>query len=505
MPDIVLSSAVRDNLLSLRNTADLQKLTQNRLATGLKVTSALDNPNSYFTAQSLNDRAGDLSNLLDNMGQAVQTLRSADQGIQSITKMVESAKAIANQALQTSSEYERRQYAIQYNDILTQVEDLAKDAGYKGKNLLAGVGNELEVIFNEDSTSNLTVDPVDFTDTTLDKGLNLDDLATGGTGTSSFAMAGATMSIQLPNLQASSNLTDIVPATWADGNVVTITDGSTPVTLTVGTAAGNITTVQDYVDALNDMGGIHATFNETTDSIEIVSGLENGRTLTVSKDATLGGAVTDGGGTATPTPTTLTNVALSATNTLITSGGFKAGDTITITDGNGFEPASIEIDAETTVSDLVSFINNVKGLDASFSLGGVSLLGDVSFNISSSNADFNIDQFSTTNGTVALSAAPSDFKTATDIDRTLQAINAALDELRNAARGMGTSLSTVEIRTDFTEKLINTLEIGAGELTIADMNQEGANMLALQTRQQLSSTALSLANQADQSVLSLFG
>ena len=86
MPDIVLSSAVRDNLLSLKKTAAFQETTQNRLATGLKVNSALDNPNSYFTAQSLNDRAGDLSNLLDNMGQAVQTLRAADDGITSDRK-----------------------------------------------------------------------------------------------------------------------------------------------------------------------------------------------------------------------------------------------------------------------------------------------------------------------------------------------------------------------------------------------------------------------------------
>ena len=102
MPDIVLSSAVRDNLLSLKQTADLQSITQTRLATGLKVNTALDNPNSYFTAQSLNDRASDLSNLLDNMGQAVQTIRAADKGITSITKLVESAKAIANQAVRAA-------------------------------------------------------------------------------------------------------------------------------------------------------------------------------------------------------------------------------------------------------------------------------------------------------------------------------------------------------------------------------------------------------------------
>jgi len=499
MPDIVLSSAVRDNLLSLKQTADLQSLTQNRLATGLKVNTALDNPNSYFTAQSLNDRAGDLSNLLDNMGQSVQTLKAADKGITSITKLVESAKAIANQALQTSSEYERKQFAEQYNDLLEQIEDMARDSSYKGKNLLAGAGNELEVIFNEDSTSNLTVNPVDFTDTTLDDGLNLDDLDTGGTGTSSFNMYGGSSTVTLTGLQASSQLTDLV--NWQDGDHVTITQGTETVTLTVGT---DIVTVQDYIDALDDQPGIHASFDEATDSITIVTGLES--SISIAKDAAAGApSTTTGGGSATGAATVTTVNALSSTATLITSGGFQAGDTITITDGNGFEPASIEIDEETTVSDLVNFINNVKGLDATFSGGMVSLIGEVSFDISSSNSDFNRMTVGSTTGTVGLSAAASDFKSDTDIDRTLQAINAALDELRNAARSMGTALSTVEIRTDFTENLINTLEVGAGELTIADMNEEGANMLALQTRQQLSSTALSLANQADQSVLSLFG
>lgn len=497
MPDIVLSSAVRDNLLSLKQTADLQSITQTRLATGLKVNTALDNPNSFFTAQSLNDRASDLTKLLDNMGQSVQTIRAADKGITSITKLVRSAKAIANQALQTSSEYERKQFTSQYNDLLEQIEDMARDSSYKGKNLLAGAGNELEVIFNEDSTSNLTVNPVDFTDTTLDDGLNLDDLDVGGTGTSAFNLYGGTTTLTLTGLQASSNLTDL--GDWAAGDVVTVTDSSGTTSFTVGT---DITTVQDYVDALNDLNGVHASFDEATDGITIVSGLDN--SLAISKDNAGGGTATDGGATG-GTTTTLTVSPLSSTATLISSGGFQAGDTITITDGNGFEPASLEIDDETTVSDLVTFIDNVKGLDATFSGGSISLIGEVSFDISSSNDDFNRMTLGSGVGTVALSAAASEFKTDTDIDRTLQAINAALDELRSAARSMGTALSTVEIRTDFTENLINTLEVGAGELTIADMNEEGANMLALQTRQQLSSTALSLANQADQSVLSLFG
>lgn len=502
MSDIVLSSAVRDNLLSLKSTAKLQSTTQNRLATGLKVNSALDNPNSFFTAAGLNDRASDLSNLLDNMGQAVQTIRAAGDGITSITKLVESAKAIANQALQTQSEYQRKVFTEQYNDVLAQIEDLARDAGYKGKNLLSGAGNELEVIFNEDSTSNLTVDPVDFTDTTLDSGLNLDDLATGAGATSSFSIAAGSASLSLTGLQASSNLTDL--GTWSNTNVISVTDGTTTHNFTVGSGVGEIQTVQDYVNAIDGIDGLKATFDETTDSITVVSGLGAGVPVTISKDNTGGGFAT-GGGAATAGPTGMTATAMTAGASLVASGSYNVGDTLTLTDGNGFEAAAIEIDADTSVQDLVDLMNTVKGLGATFSGGSISLIGEVSFNVKSDSSDFNISAFAVTDGTVNLTATDSGFKADTDIERILQAVNAALDELRSAASSFGASLSTVEIRTDFTGELINTLEIGAGSLVIADMNEEGANMLALQTRQQLSSTALSLANQAEQSVLSLFG
>lgn len=501
MSDIVLSSAVRENLLSLKNTANLMSTTQNRLATGLKVNSALDNPNSYFTAAGLNDRAKDLNNLLDSMGQAVQTIKAADNGITSITKLVESAKAIANQALQTQSEYERKIYAERYNAVLEQIEDMARDASYKGKNLLAGAGNELTVLFNEDSTSNLKVLPVDYTDTTLDTGLALKDLATGVGATSSFSLQASSATLSLSGLQASSDLISASGGAWANGNVITVSDGTTNKTFTVGTGAGQIKTVQDYVNALNSVGGIKATFDEGTDSIKVTSGV--GIAVTIAKDNTGGGSATNGG-TAAGT-TTLTPAALTPSSKLISSGSYEIGDVLTIVDGNGYEPASLEISANTTVDDLVKLINGVKGLDAGFSGGTISLVGDISFNVKSTNKDFNIGALATTDGTVKLTATDSDFKDDTDIERTLQAINAALDTLRSNASSFGTTLSTVEVRQKFTGQLINTLEVGAGALTIADMNQEGANMLALQTRQQLSSTALSLANQADQSVLSLFG
>jgi flagellin-like hook-associated protein FlgL len=99
---ITLTAGVRQNLLSLQNTADLMATTQQRLATGKKVNSALDNPSNFFTSQSLNDRASDLNALLDSIGQATQTLDAANNGITSITQLVQSAKSIAQQARQST-------------------------------------------------------------------------------------------------------------------------------------------------------------------------------------------------------------------------------------------------------------------------------------------------------------------------------------------------------------------------------------------------------------------
>ena len=105
MSGIVLSSSVRQNLLSLQSTADLLATTQSRLSTGKKVNTALDNPTNFFTAQSLDARASDISNLLDGIGNGVQVLQAANTGITSLSKLVDTAKSIANQALQTTVGY----------------------------------------------------------------------------------------------------------------------------------------------------------------------------------------------------------------------------------------------------------------------------------------------------------------------------------------------------------------------------------------------------------------
>src|SRR6201991_2135042 len=108
MSSIVLTSAVRQNLMSLQSTADLLSTTQSRLASGKKVNNALDNPTNYFTAAALDSRSSDINNLLDGIGNGVQVLQAANTGITSLQKLVDSAKSGANHALQSAVGYSEK-------------------------------------------------------------------------------------------------------------------------------------------------------------------------------------------------------------------------------------------------------------------------------------------------------------------------------------------------------------------------------------------------------------
>ena len=157
MSQISLTASMRSNLLSLQGTADLMSKTQERLASGKKVNSAIDNPSSYYTAQSLNNRASDLSNLLDSMGQAISTIKAANEGIEAITSFVEQAKAVANSAAEATTAAERGTYGKQFDQLVAQIDKLAADSGYKGINLIGGAGTTLTVNFDETGTNKLQI------------------------------------------------------------------------------------------------------------------------------------------------------------------------------------------------------------------------------------------------------------------------------------------------------------------------------------------------------------
>ncbi|HHG90604.1 MAG TPA: hypothetical protein ENJ90_09020, partial [Devosia sp.] len=154
MAEITLSKAVRSTLLNLQNTATLMGKTQERLATGLKVNSALDNPTNFFTAASLNSRASDLGNLLDTVMNAVQTIEAADNGISAITKLVETAQSTARQALQ-----DRTNSSITSETAASGVNGETTKAGAEAATLVGDIGltaGDTIVIEAVDSVTNIT-------------------------------------------------------------------------------------------------------------------------------------------------------------------------------------------------------------------------------------------------------------------------------------------------------------------------------------------------------------
>lgn len=134
--DISLTAGMRNNLLALQKTSQQLSTTQDRLSSGKRVNSALDNPTNFFAAQGHMERASDLNDRKDGMSEAVQTIKSADNGIKAITALIQSAKGLASAAMSTSDTLSQLTYESQFLQITSQITTLASDSGYRGTNLL---------------------------------------------------------------------------------------------------------------------------------------------------------------------------------------------------------------------------------------------------------------------------------------------------------------------------------------------------------------------------------
>ena len=377
MSDIILSSAVRANLTSLQSTADLISQTQERLSTGKKVNSALDNPLSYFTSQSLSNRANQLNNLLDSVGQGVQTIDAANNGITSITKLVQSAQAIAQQAQQSAAS------------------------------------------------------------TAVDTGT-----VSGLTGSTAF--------------------------TGTSGDTILISDGSTTGTYTLA-ATGN--TVQGLLDAVNNTSGLKVKAELSSDG-------------SISLEATGTNAITIAG-----TSSSAEKAAF----------GLAAGTTAAGT-------------LNTTRSSLATQYNNlltqIDQLAGDSCYNGINLLAGNSLKVTfneQGTSSLSISGVQDTSAGLGVTSATNGFQTGSDVNAALTNLSNALTTLQSQSANFGSQLSVVQTRQDFTKSMINTLQTGSDNLVLADTNAEGANLLALQTQQSLATTSLSLAAQASQNVLKLFG
>ena len=386
MSGIVLSASVRQNLLSLQSTADLLATTQNRLSTGRKVNSALDNPTNYFTAQGLDNRANDISNLLDGIGNGVQVLQAANTGLTSLQSLVDTAKSIANQVLQTTVGYTPRSTVSS-----------AAALGGTAANLVDGV--------------------------TIKSGDVLAIAATGGGTATSITFTANESLAQLNTALAANNLT----ASLDSANKLVITTTNDAASSTIGAV----------------------TYTNT------------------------------GGGT-------------------VTFGAVGAPVA---------DPASQAIRAS-LVAQYNNIITQISTTAQDSSFNGINLLnGDtlkLTFN-ETGKSTLNIT--GVTYNAAGLGLAPlvagTDFLDNNSANATLAKISAASSALRTEASSLGSNLSVVQIRQDFSKNLINVLQTGSSNLTLADTNQEAANSQALSTRQSIAVSALALANQSQQSVLQL--
>jgi flagellin-like hook-associated protein FlgL len=395
MSSITLSTNVQKNLIAIQGTADLLAQTQNRLATGKKVNSALDNPAAFFTAQGLTQQSSKLMTLMDNVDKNVQSLRSADEGMKSIGKLIESAKAAATQASASTSAVTERS-TLESSVITGLVATDLTDA--------AGTANSLD-------GKSLTVKNA------------------------------------------------------ADGKEVTVA---------IGSGAGKTNTLADLNTQLSTVGAA-ASIKDGKLSITTTAANETS-TFTVKGDA----AVTLFGAT-------------DATTAKASSDVVKGGIGETSRKAAAAEFGKLMKQIDQTAKDAgFNGINLLGGdtLKATFNEKGSSSLDVEGVNMGASYLGLD-------------GIGSDDFMSAAGIDAVMGKLENATETIKNQSSSFGTSLSIIQTRQDFGKAMVSILNEGAGNLVNADLNEEAANALALQTRMTLSQTALSLSAQSEQSVLRL--
>ncbi|MHA6297747.1 flagellin N-terminal helical domain-containing protein [Devosia sp. CAU 1758] len=589
MADISLSKAVRSNLLSLKSTADMMASTQNRLSTGNKVNSALDNPSSWFTAKGLTNRASDLGSLLDSMANGVKTLEAADNGLSAMTKTLESMQSTLRQARQDKSFQTHSMTMGSFDPNDADLGALVLSGGSVGNptsvaltksgtgaqvemaaafetpiaartaSLVGDVANDdaaavagktFEITFGDETVSFVLA--ADAGNTLADWEAMIEETLDNSalSGVVEFSSAGGKFTFEtVDNVDGeitvdggdAAAVMGAVPADPDDpqaGDRVSTAGSDGQYSLTINNREITIEsgdTVEDAIDTINaalegkvDFEAYEATGNK----IALRATSADAGTLTIGgDDAALFGTVD---AAASLTFARSVDEMVAAVNmTADLEGKVRASNDngklrienlstqdleIEGLDANGALNGGVgtaEVSGNSVRAGLAAQFNELRDQldkladDATFN--GINLLrGDklsITFNeTGTSSIDIQTKDGETVNSSnlgVSTTLEESDLDSDTTIDGELTKLKNALNEVRSQASTFGSNLSIVENRQTFTNAMINTLEDGAGDLTLADMNTEAANLLALQTRQSLSQNSLSLASQADQSILQL--
>lgn len=513
MSDVTLSASVRQSLLSLQGTTNLIERTQGRLSTGLRVASAIDDPVSFFSAKSLSDRAGDLLEKKDGIDQGISTVTGALDGVEGIEALVRQMKGIAN-SMKSATASQVSDLVSQFNDLRAQINNLATDATYQGTNLINGTGQTLQIEFSEQTASLLNVSSVDLRAGTA--GLSV---------TSQAAFTSATFPVSHGEINAASAGSGNLAGYLSTGTF-TLTFAGPTTTYTAGqTVSFSYGTGSDTFSLVAGTGSDLTVTNGQALTVEVVTAtdqLSTGNEFALATNGNRNLVFSIGGTTAATTATSTGGDTLSLT--------YAGSRTITLTTADG--PVAFEYGT----ADLLFRVGSGQSVVLS-STGTV--LANVQFYDSNTAGAFTgtttaAQYFTEANGAASIAAvtagdtgtarqgvAIASFSTAieaqTDSARYVRAgdtatLNAAISELdtalttlRTQASSLGSNVALLNTRLDFTEQYVNTLQGGADKLTLADINEEGANLLALQTRQQLGIQSLSLAAQAEASILQLFG
>lgn len=552
--DIVLSSALRTNLLSLQNTQSLIDRTQLRLSTGRKVNSALDNPLSFFASESLNNRATDLSRLLDGIGQSISTVEQANNGVEALTTLVEQAQATATSAVE-AAQSAAGNISLTGNEDLRNIQDLVADTAIAN-------GDKIVITVSDPSDPDTADNAISGT-ITISSGESINDLISeindlNPTTSDEFVRASLDANGQLQiearnggNIDINFNDLDgtgevVAQALGLDefGNEVDV-DG-------VGTNTFRISRVADSGLSLN----LFESANTVASRSDTLISLEN------SSDGTDSIFGSTGAGTATfeirvngdPNSTT-GDIDISTTSTTTLQDLIDQINTTTATENliradfneDTGELRITAIDSSVTSIDIVTSDNGAitntgfGGPDVSgtserrFTFGGGAgqlaqferdfnnfraqidaLVADSDYRGTNLLSGDDLETFfneERTNSLVTeganltsagLGITAANFASADAANDVLNQVQNALATVRNFGSTLANDLSIIQTRESFTQSTVNTLKEGADKLTLADQNEEGANLLSLQTRQQLGVTALSLASQSQQAVLRLF-
>ncbi|MCV9936033.1 flagellin [Boseaceae bacterium BT-24-1] len=435
MATVSLSSGVRSALSSLGSTKTEAQQAQFRLATGKKVNSAVDNPVNFFTASGLNDRAGQLTDLLDGISNGVQTIQAASKGLDSITSLVKSLQSTVKQAQN----------------------DAASNRPKVTSNVAGGLATTAEATLRNSSQREAALNKLVIDD----NGVTANTATAGYQGNLGVAAAGA------------------------GTNAVQIQAGNT----TYSFSFDGTTTLRDLVNNINSSG--IATASVGNDGQLTVTG--SGSDALTIEAGTLNAGVF---------------AAVAGDNTALFG---TADNTAVVASGNSAVRTTL-------VKQFNDLRDQIDGLAKDAGFNGINLLsGDklsITFNektgANKNKLDVQGETVTATNlgigSAVDGTATGNDYNIQNDADlaKAADALTNVLTSLRATSSSLGSQLSVVETRQNFTKDMVNTLTAGADNLTLADTNEEGAKLLALQTRQQLSQTALSLSNQADQAVLRLF-